>query len=278
LAVNEASGMTAMDRPEGGFWLVNDSGGTPELFGVSSRGALIERVLVFDGWNRDWEGLAKGRCTRWRPKPTQASAVVEPPLGCLFIGNLGSNGLVGAPSQIVVAQEPAPGSEWTSILRTVTVIFPEDDPAKPGRAPDIEAMAMMPDGDMLLFAKWRDGAPAAPVYRVVPPPSAGPTVTSTEARAVAFLASQDSNGNETGPFTDAAANHDGTVVLRDYRRAYRLGPATDSIDGLPVLGLTPITTRPVLQGEAMALDRTGTRLTYTSEGLLPPLQTLRLDP
>jgi hypothetical protein len=57
-AVTEASGLAASPSAEGFLWMVNDSGGTPEIHLVQTDGTPRGAVTVADAVNKDWEDLA----------------------------------------------------------------------------------------------------------------------------------------------------------------------------------------------------------------------------
>jgi hypothetical protein len=56
-AINEASGLAVSPSDDGFLWLVNDSGGTPEVHLVATDGTARGSVMI-DAANRDWEDLA----------------------------------------------------------------------------------------------------------------------------------------------------------------------------------------------------------------------------
>ena len=58
LAVTEASGLAASPSKEGFLWMVNDSGGTPEIHLAQSDGTSRGVVQIEDARNIDWEDLA----------------------------------------------------------------------------------------------------------------------------------------------------------------------------------------------------------------------------
>nr|MCU0882559.1 hypothetical protein [Hyphomonadaceae bacterium] len=194
---------------------------------------------------------------------------------CLLIGDVGTNGMIKTPVRILLVEEPDPKSAVTPVMATFILTYP-------GQAPDVEAMVLTDDDGLLLFSKWRDGAPSNLVYRVLPP--SGPIPHTPVAPAIslapepyAMIAGRDEAGHDVGPLTDAAIAANGTIYLRDYRRIYRLVPRQPVGGELPVWTLSPRPTRPMLQSEAMAIDPDGASITYTSEGWLPPLARLPLD-
>ena len=57
-AVTEASGLAASPSAEGFLWMVNDSGGTPEIHLAQTDGTPRGAVTVAHAVNKDWEDLA----------------------------------------------------------------------------------------------------------------------------------------------------------------------------------------------------------------------------
>lgn len=267
LEINEVSAMVPMRTNGGGYWVVNDSGGLPVLYGVSAQGSLSARVVVEGAINRDWEAMASGLCAGW----LDAALSEASPERCLLIGDTGTNGKLKAPVRIVIVAEPEAGRASTAALRTLEVQFP--DMARDAHSPDIEAMALDPaTNTLLLFQKWRDGLPATPVFAATPADVQGDTIHLKPAFSIPATSQ---TGRAVGPFTDAAMTADGTgLFLRDYWGIYRVFWPTGSKTAKPVLQL--LSARPVAQGEAMTINVDGTTLTYSSEGWLPPLITIPL--
>lgn len=57
-AVTEASGLAASPSAEGYLWMINDSGGTPEIHLAATDGTARGAVTVAAAENKDWEDLA----------------------------------------------------------------------------------------------------------------------------------------------------------------------------------------------------------------------------
>jgi hypothetical protein len=267
LEINEVSAMVPMRTNGGGYWMVNDSGGLPMLYGVSRQGELVARVTVEGAVNRDWEAMASGPCAGWlATAPGGAS-----PERCLFIGDTGTNGKPKAPVLILIVAEPDAGQTSTVALQSLKVQFPGLEHDAVG--PDIEAIALDPaTNTLLLFQKWRDGLPATPVFAASPDSMQGDIV---RLKLAFSMPATSQTGEPAGPFTDAAITADGReMFVRDYRGLYRLlWPAGNRVEK-PVLESLPA--RPVALGESMTVNVDGTTLTYSSEGWLPPLITIPL--
>lgn len=70
--LKESSGIASLDNSDD-FWLINDSGNSPELFEMTIKGDLKRVVKVLDVNNIDWEDLADNNKSR------------------IFIGDFGNN-------------------------------------------------------------------------------------------------------------------------------------------------------------------------------------------
>src|SRR5882672_6380168 len=96
--IPEASGLAVSRRNPGILWSHNDSGHAPVLFAVDAAGALRGRVRV-PILTRDWEDVSAARC---------------PAGDCLYIADIGDNGLARRRIQIYRVPEPAPGDAETA--------------------------------------------------------------------------------------------------------------------------------------------------------------------
>ncbi len=175
-ALGESSGLAASARVPGLLWTVNDSG-EPELFAVAAAdGRVLGRVRVTGARNVDWEAVARGPCGGGGAAGAAAAGAE-----CLYVGDVGDNAafLGGAGA----------GRAGVTLYR-VPEPLPLGPPAgRPPRLPpatapaaalavryadgprDVEAMAVLPDGDAWLITKHPSrrpdgGARPALVYRV----------------------------------------------------------------------------------------------------------------
>jgi len=137
-ALHESSGLVVSRVHPGVLWSHNDSGDEPRLFALDTVAGLVGVWTVSGAEATDWEALDVGPC------PAEGSR------SCLYVGDLGDNGL--RRESVVV---------W---------IVPEPDPADPARvAPalgsvrlryasgpdDVEALAVDASGDLVLVTKGR---------------------------------------------------------------------------------------------------------------------------
>jgi hypothetical protein len=90
-AVTEASGLAASRAADGFLWMVNDSGGTPEIHLAQSDGTPRGAVTVADAVNKDWEDLA---------------AFTVEDNHCLLIADTGDNGSARETCTLYIVREP----------------------------------------------------------------------------------------------------------------------------------------------------------------------------
>lgn len=138
-ALAEASGAAPSRRNPGLIWTIGDSGNPPDLLAVDSTGALRGVIHLEGVPNTDWEEVAVGPC-----------GVTT----CVYIADIGDNAERRAEVVIhrmveprVVGGEQVVGSDQVAALR-----FRYAD-----RPHDAEAMAITPDGTVLIVTKGRSG-------------------------------------------------------------------------------------------------------------------------
>lgn len=236
-AVDESSGLAASRRHDGVLWTHNDSGGEPEIFAVDTAGRLIGRVRVAGAENTDWEDLALGPC---------------PAGDCLYIADTGDNRERRSEVVVYRVPEPEPGDTVTARAERFVIRYP-DGPI------DVEALYVLPSGDLFLISKGRS-APVT-VFRYPAPLRAGDTVVVEAVQPLtdAAVAIPDQ-------VTGAAASPDGRwVAVRTYTsvQLYRVEPdntlrAAADPPGISLMALAEP------QGEAVAIREDGT-LFFTSE-------------
>lgn len=139
-AVRESSGLVISDRYPV-FWTHNDSGDGPVLYAVDSTGAIVGRARIARVKARDFEDLGKGRCpSRWSHEPY-----------CLYVADTGNNDRSRRVLSIYVLAEPQPGSDMAEV-EAGRLRF-----SYPDQRSDVEALAVAPNGDLLLVSKGRRG-------------------------------------------------------------------------------------------------------------------------
>lgn len=238
----EVSGIAVDDA--GTTWVVNDSGDAPRLYGIDGDGA-VQVVSVTGAEAVDWEDLALARTT--------AGPV-------LWIADTGGNLGERPTVQLYAVAVPAAGATEVE-ARRVDVTYPDG-------SHDVEALAALPDGALLLITKDPGRAAA---YRV------DPSSPSAEAELLGTFVV--GNG-ETTVVTGADVTADGsTVVLRTYGSVF-LVPVDPGQPVLEALALTDRRCRGIppleLQGEAVAFLPGGEGYVTMGEGTEPHRTTVRL--
>ena len=229
--IPEASGLAISRRTPGIIWSHNDSGHATELFALdAATGALRGRVRV-PLVTRDWEAVAAGRC----------------PAGhCLYIGDIGDNGLERRRIQIARVSEPAPGDAETSKPEVFSAAYAD------GRH-NAEAMFVVGD-DLFIVTRDRTGG----LYRLAAPLRSGEELMLQRIGHLGLEA-----------VTDAAASPDEASVVVRTGGAVFLYRTADVLRGgkVPHTLRIPIGRLREPQGEGVALDDKGT-LYLASEGSL----------
>jgi hypothetical protein len=241
--LGESSGVAVSRAHAGILWTHNDSGDGPFVYATNLEGADLGRFRVAGARAVDWEDIALGPCLG-------ASAA------CLYIADTGDNEERRATVALYIVPEPDPSAEprrsATAPARRVVLAFR-------GGPRDAEALAVTPDGTVLLISKGRTGR--IEVFRLDPEQMARDTLEVAPwielpidpRRALGRLV------------TGAAASPDGrTLVVRTYTELFFF--ALGEPDGVALLSTCWLgLVEP--QGEAVDFldDRT---LVLTSESAL----------
>lgn len=236
--LRETSGIAASRAHPGVYWSHNDSGRQPELFAVGLDGSLRARMAVTGAENRDWEDIALGPC----------------PGGggdCLYLADTGNNAKDRKHVALWVFPEPAPDAAATAPATEYRAQFA-------GGATDIEALAVLPDGRVLLVSKGNNDA--IRLIRWPTPLRAGTDPTLEPLRELA------PEPREMGDrVTGASASPDGRfVAVRTYAALdiYRTQDLLGTGRPIAQLDLDPLAET---QGEAVSLANDGS-VVLTSEG------------
>ena len=225
--VPEASGLAVSRRTKGILWSHNDSGNAPVLFAIDVSGTVQGRVRV-PAMARDWEDISAASC----------------PAGeCLYIADIGDNGLSRRRVQIYRVPEPPPSAAESAQPEMFEASYPDG----PHNA---EALFVVGPA---LFVVTRDRVGA--LYRLTLPASGGAQLTFERIGQLGL-----------GAVSDAETARDGqSVVVRTSHEAvvYR---AADIVRGgtVPYGFRIPIDGLKESQGEGVALD--GNMLYLVSEG------------
>jgi hypothetical protein len=251
-ALPEVSGMTAASVVPGGWWVVNDSGHTPDLHLIGANGRLLATVPVRGAANGDWEDLAS----------------IPGPAGrrVLFVGDIGDNAHVRNDLVVYRVPEPARGARGATAT------------ALPFRYPDgrhnAEALFVDPAASRIYVVTKREETATA-LYRFPLPLRPGRRVTlervgGASAKGIAQLPA----------VTGAALSSDGTrLAIRTYWEAFewRRNPRA-RFESLFKVTPANVTLALERQGESIAYTSDGTALVTTSEQLPAPLWRLNGEP
>lgn len=131
--LNEVSGIAVSARHPGIFWVHNDDG--PAIYAIDSTGTIKATIRVTGVRNRDWEDIAIAPCGSE---------------SCLFIGDIGDNSQSSEGRRIYRVMEPA-------LEDTATTVPVEYRFTMPDKSHDTEALAVFPDGRVLVVTKGRSG-------------------------------------------------------------------------------------------------------------------------
>jgi hypothetical protein len=223
--IPEASGLAVGRRAPGVLWSHNDSGNASVLFAFDAAGAPRGRVRV-PIQTIDWEDVSAASC---------------PSGHCLYIADIGDNGLRRRRVQVYVVPEPAPGDAQTAPPEMINLTYPDG----PHNA---EALFVV-GGDLFIVTKDRIAA----VFRASGPFSGGREAALERIGQLGLEA-----------VTDAEASRDEkAVVVRTSHEAV-LYRTADIIRGgnVPFLRINVDGLREA-QGEGVAID--GSMLYLSSE-------------
>jgi len=243
----ESSGLAVSRIHPRTFWTHNDSGDRPRIYALDSGAVLRATYRVSGVRAQDWEALDIGPC--------------PPGLGtggsCLYIGDTGDNNERRPRVRIHVVEEPDPSRPEGEIPALATVEL-----RYVGGSADVEALAVAPDGTVVLVTKGRSGE--VWLYRLAPDElaraaSSGETLLSTDRTRLPIEPSF-----MVGRWVTGASIDDGGtwLALRTYTEVYFYAwPVTEPAEEPRVTcflgGLEP-------NGEAIAFSGDG-RVYVTSE-------------
>lgn len=249
--VEEASGLVRSRTLDGVLWTFNDSGNTPDLFGIGRDGSVVARVRVTDADNDDWEAAAPVRLLDGTP--------------AIAIGDIGDNkGARDHVSVHVVAEPTKAGTTKSRSVRTVTLTYPD-------RPADAEALFADPRTNRLyVVTKGLLGGRLYAVPEKVWP--GGRRAGREESATLELLARV-----PLVLVTDAVALPDGRVALRTYGELSMMPPVPAAAGDDDVWSPLATTALPRQgQGESIALARSRDAFLLGTEGRRTPI--LRFTP
>jgi hypothetical protein len=215
--VTESSGVAVSHRQEGLLWTHNDAPGELVLHAIGMDGAWRGAVTVEGVEGQDWEDLALAPC------PAGGGTTGD----CLWVADIGDNEADRESVSVHAVPEPEPSAGSVRAVASVTFRYPEG-PA------DAEALAVRPDGDLLVVTKGEDGS--ARLYRVAWPgadfgPEGGADPGAGDGPD-GGLAGGSGDGSGAGPARGAAvAELLASLPLDVGRREDRITGAATSPDG-----------------------------------------------
>jgi hypothetical protein len=243
----EVSGMTAASVVRGGWWVVNDSGNTPELHLIAGTGRLLASVSLRGATNVDWEDLASGPGVRGRRT--------------LYVGDIGDNDRGRKDLAVYRVAEPARDARSAAATK-LPFRYPD------GRH-DAEALFVDPASGRI-YVVTKSFSPQEPcrLYRFPLPLRPGQRVTLQR------VGGRFAKLIEAVPLvTGAAVSPDGTrLAIRTYLQAWEWRRGS----GSPFESLFAATPKEVsihreTQGESIAYTSDGKALETTSESPPAPI-------
>ncbi len=249
-ALAEASGAALSIANPGLIWTVADGGNPARLYGVDSTGA-IRRTLSVPVPNIDWEEIAVGDCGREI---------------CIYIADTGDN--TGRRTSVTIHRfrEPAAAAKAIDSVESLTFQYPT------GRE-DVEAMAVLPGGEILLVSKGRSGR--IDLFRLPAATWQSREVATAELVGTLPITPAPGSGRlVTGMAVDPGGS---AVVVRTYRDLFRFSRHSDGtiepVAACDILGREP-------QGEGVALSPDGSMLLISERGFFPSgtIHRVRCDP
>lgn len=165
--LTETSGVAISRRDAGVIWSHNDSGDTPTLYRIDRTGRLTGTFELGGAEAFDWEAMDIGPCLAPSTSDdvdgssdTEVDASLEgsedtspesePSRDCLYAADVGDNGLQRESVTVYVVAEPGP-ERSDGILQGVRALHL----SYPDGARDSEAVAVPPEGGLILITKGR---------------------------------------------------------------------------------------------------------------------------
>lgn len=233
-ALNELSGLVQSRADPGLLWSHEDSGAGPQLWALTPDGRVLGGVTVTGAQAVDWEDIATG------PGPSGEGNV-------LYVADIGDNRAQRDSVTVYRISEPSPGAGASAPAEQMVLRYP-DGPR------DAETLLVDPRrGTLVIVSKEISGGRAYSVPRFTPGEATlrrGPEVAPVFA-------------------TGGDVSADGRVVaVRGYTSlaVWRRRGGESIVATLRRAPCTPPTSLFEGQGEALALNRTGTAARTVAEG------------
>jgi MFS family permease len=239
--IDEASGMVVSDLHPGLVWIVNDSKGSPVVFGVDDTGRTVAELTLSSVYNRDWEAMAPGTDDSGDP--------------ALWIADIGDNDAQYGSIRAYRISEPEQLGVQDAPWRRVVLRYPDG-------AHNAEAFFVDAKGLMYVVTKEALGAG---LYATTEVPEFGTTATLERMGPAPMFV------------TDGALSPDGSqVALRTYTSLFLYDAASFLSGGTRADGgvVYPLPLQP--QGETLAYTPDGRAVVVGTEGVDQPLYALTL--
>ena len=229
----ETSGAAVSRRNPGIIWTIDDSGNPPDLIATDTLGRFRADIALHGATNVDWEEVAIGPCHL---------------ASCIYIADTGDNSESRLEVQLYRLDEPTLVPSSLVFVRSSTTTFEQLRFRYPDGPHDVEAMAVIGNGDVLLVTKGRSHGVL--VFRI--PASAWGSTGITSAERIDSLPINASTGSGQ-LITGMAISPDGQrAMVRSYREIFPFALRADGTMrplGKPtscdILGVEP-------QGEGIA--------------------------
>jgi hypothetical protein len=143
----ETSGLAVSRTQPGVLWTHNDSGDGPNLYAIDISGRLLAAFQLAGAEARDWEDMSAGPCV--------GDLSPANPANCLYLADIGDNDSVRSSVAVYVAAEPVVSRDDAAARTIASRSFRFRYPNGPD---DAEALAVTPDGDVVIVSKGRSGA------------------------------------------------------------------------------------------------------------------------
>jgi hypothetical protein len=142
----ETSGLAVSRAQPGVYWTHNDSGDGPNLYAIDISGRLLATFQVDGAEARDWEDMAAGPCVGDLTGAASAA--------CLYLADIGDNDGVRSWLTVYVVAEPSVTPDDPGPRNILSRSFRYRYPKGPD---DAEALAVLPNGDIVIVSKGRSG-------------------------------------------------------------------------------------------------------------------------
>ncbi len=190
--IKELSGIDESINFPGLFWVHNDGGSKPLIFGIDKVGTVVTQIEL-NAKNRDWEDLTTGSCGQYN---------------CIYVADSGNNNKDRTTMDLYILREPETlSTKYKSKARKVSFKYPD------GAAYDSEAIAYN-ESDKLLYLIRKSYEGQNTLYRFPIDLSTDMTLTNVTLEEVC-------NFDDIGKsqVTAADISKDGTrIIVRTYEQ------------------------------------------------------------